>query len=509
MPPRQTRFPWRASLLATAALGALTVGAAAKDLPATPEGAQKLSAFFATYAGQQTAGAPSSIVVTPESADYLVAFDIGALLAPLKATGVSYDSAIMKFKVIEQDDGAWRVEQSEFPTIVAHSKHKDLTFDSTMTFGGLKNVMVIDPATSWVRSGQASGDKFAMHAQGPGIDEKVDFGGMQATTASQASADGAQATDVQETIGALALTMTIDPNAIKPDASANPNADSKPNAKPVNIAAQADKASVEMKLGGVKPKPLLDLWAFLVAHPTRPELAANEAPFKTLLTAALASQLSLDEDVGMQKLTVQTPQGPIAFDGAKVGLGGAAAGSASRFEEHFSASGLTLPPGLVPAMFRDLVPTSFDVGFKVSGFDLTAAGAEAVADMHLVGDAPPISDEDDAKVWAKLTGAGPLVVDIPPSHIVAPQLDIAFEGQVRYQAKMPTGTFTVHMRNFDKTQAALKGLGPEAEKKMVPVLAMAKGLAKTESDGSLTWIGELGADGMMKVNGLPLGKAPI
>jgi hypothetical protein len=38
---------------------------------------------------------------------------------------------------------------------------------------------------------------------------------------------------------------------------------------------------------------------------------------------------------------------------------------------------------------------------------------------------------------------------------------------------------------------------------------MAKGMAKTEGDGALTWVGELGADGMMKINGLPLGKAPI
>ena len=38
--------------------------------------------------------------------------------------------------------------------------------------------------------------------------------------------------------------------------------------------------------------------------------------------------------------------------------------------------------------------------------------------------------------------------------------------------------------------AALKGLGPEVEKKIAPVLAMAKGLAKTESDGALTWVGE-------------------
>ena len=41
------------------------------------------------------------------------------------------------------------------------------------------------------------------------------------------------------------------------------------------------------------------------------------------------------------------------------------------------------------------------------------------------------------------------------------------------------------------------------------MLAMAKGLAKADSDGSLTWVGEIGADGVMKVNGLPIGKSPI
>ncbi|HYA72343.1 MAG TPA: DUF2125 domain-containing protein [Roseiarcus sp.] len=502
MRSRQIRFPRRALLLATAALGALSVGASAKDLPATPEGAKKVSAFLETFVGKPAAGATSSIVVTPESADYLVAVDIGALAAPLKSAGVSYDAAVLKFKAIEQDDGAWRIEQSDFPTVVAHSKRADTPVDSTIAVTGLKTVLVIDPAISWVRSGQGSGDKVSVRTHGPGIEQTVDFGPLQATATSKASADGALSTNVQESVGAFGLTMTVDPKAASQGAN--------PDAKPVAIAAQADGAAVELKLDGVKPRPLLDLWAFLVAHPSRPELAANEAQLKTLLTAALASPLSLDENFAMKKLTVQTPQGPLAFDGVKAGIGGAAAGSASRFEERFSASGLTLPPGLVPAMFHDLVPTSFDVGFKVSGFDLTAASAEAIADMHLAGDAPPISEEDNAKVWAKLTGAGPALIDIPPSHVVAPQLDIAFEGRVRYQqGAKPSGTFTVHMRNFEKTQAALKGLGPETEKKLVPVLAMAKGLAKTDGDGALTWVGELGADGMMKVNGLPLGKAPL
>ena len=288
---------------------------------------------------------------------------------------------------------------------------------------------------------------------------------------------------------------------MKPDANSD--------AKPFDVSAQSDATGVAINLDGLKTRAMLDLWAFWVAHPSRSELAANEGALKGLLSAALAGHPSFAEDIGVKKLAVRTPKGPFAFDEIKVGAGGAFAGTDSRFNEHFAASGLSLPPEVVPEIYRDFVPTSFDIAFKVSGINLTAAAEEAVADLHLAGDAPPISKEDNERVIAKLVGDGPIVIDIAPSRIQAPQLDLAFEGQIRYVIGKPTGTVTVRMQNFDKTVTALKGLTPDAQAKMTPVIAMAKGLAKTDGDGGLSWVGEIGADGMMKVNGLPIGKAPF
>ena len=70
------------------------------------------------------------------------------------------------------------------------------------------------------------------------------------------------------------------------------------------------------------------------------------------------------------------------------------------------------------------------------------------------------------------------------------------------------GAVTVRMRDFDKTMNAVKGLGPEMATKSLPMVAMAKGLAKTESDGALSWLIEIGDDRSIRVNGIPLGKAP-
>jgi hypothetical protein len=64
------------------------------------------------------------------------------------------------------------------------------------------------------------------------------------------------------------------------------------------------------------------------------------------------------------------------------------------------------------------------------------------------------------------------------------------------------------MRDFDKTMAAVKGLGPDVAAKAMPGLALAKGLGKSESDGSLSWLVELDAERSIKVNGIPFGKAP-
>jgi hypothetical protein len=104
--------------------------------------------------------------------------------------------------------------------------------------------------------------------------------------------------------------------------------------------------------------------------------------------------------------------------------------------------------------------------------------------------------------------AGPMRLEFAPSHIRAPAIDADFEGVVSYAPGKPSGAMTIRVRGFDKTVAAVKALGPDVAAKAIPSFAMAKGLAKSESDGSMSWVVEVGEDRSIKVNGLPLGKAP-
>jgi hypothetical protein len=319
---------------------------------------------------------------------------------------------------------------------------------------------------------------------------------------SEARGDGAAASSLEESFSAINFNFLIDPQLAHPNSITE--------AKRVSITGAAQSGEAKATFDGLKMKPFLDAWAFAVAHSAPGEIAANAAAFKTLLTAAAATQPSFGENGSVKSLTIEAPQGTIAVAEGEFGLGVSATGRTSRFEERIAAKGLTLPDAMAPPMAKNLIPTAFDVAFKVSGIDLNAAATEAIADMKVTNDGVSLSSDDQSKVLTQLLSAGPIIVDVPPSHVTAPQLDIAFEGNVRYApGGKPTGTFTVHMRDFDKTVTAVKGLGPDAEKEMVPALAIAKGLAKEEADGALSWVGEIGADGVMKVNGLPLGKAPF
>ncbi len=489
----------RAALACAAAV--VSGSALAGDLPATADGANAIVDFVKTYFGSASAQ-PPALVVKPDADDYLVSLDLAALTAPLAALGVSYDPATLTLKAFKQDDGAWRIEVADVPPIVSHQTTPKGKLDSAVTMKGVKSTLVLDPALGWVRSLDLAYDAISVIAHGPGVDESFDFDAVKMATTSKASADGAMSVTGRQSFGALKFNVAIDPKQVRPDV---PGA-----GEPMALGGAAQSGTVDTELDGMQPKPILAAWAFVAAHPSRDDLSAKLADFKTLLAALAATHPSFNESGEVKSLTIDAPKGPISVAEAKFGIAFAASGPTSWLREHLTATGLALPDNMVPSMASSLVPTAFDVNLRISGFDANAAAAEAIQDLSAGDDGPTLGDDGRKAVIAKLTGAGPIVIEALPSRVTAPGLDLAFEGRVSIvKGGKPTGTFTVHMHDFDKTVTALKQLGPEAEKNMAPALAMAKGLAKTDPDGELSWVGEIGDDGVMKVNGLPLGKAPF
>jgi hypothetical protein len=462
--------------------------ALAGDKPATPEGAEALRALIGKFFPAAQAAASPLVTVTLEGSHYLISADLSALNALLIETGVSYDPAVIAYKAVEQDDGNWRIAVDALPRIAFHSKDVNGSVELT----NFRSTALINPAIAWLLSGSADMDKGSFQLQNPKLTQSIDFGPVQETIATTAGADNSVSTQVKEDITDLGLKAT---GVGETEAS-------------VNLSARAEKALINLGVDGFKSRKAFDLWSLLAAHPARADLAGHEAELKALLKELAAPGLKVDEAIEAQKTIVTASLGAIALADVKYQLGAANAGPQSSIGLSVSAEGLSLPVGLIPPNAGALTPSKIDVAATLKGIDIAAAANEWISDLSLQGDGPILSDDNADKVEAAFLSAGPVQIEFAPSHVVAPAVDADFAGAIRLDHNKPTGAITVHMRGFDKTMAAVKALGPDVAAKAMPGLALAKGLGKSESDGSLTWLVELDAERSIKVNGIPFGKAP-
>ena len=199
----------RKTLLTAVALSALPLAAMGKDLPPTPEGAQKLSAVFATYLGKPADGAPSPLAVIVDGDHYTATLDLAALAAPLRASGFSMDSAVMKYALTEQDDGTWHVVSDSLPAISGRAK--DIAF--AYNFEGRKFDGIFDPAFASFKNAQSGMEKMAGQLHAPKLDETVASGAIQLTQTGASAANGTASVTAHEEVADLSVVTSTVPGA--------------------------------------------------------------------------------------------------------------------------------------------------------------------------------------------------------------------------------------------------------------------------------------------------------
>jgi hypothetical protein len=490
-------------LVALCLVGALApaLPAAAADRAADDAGAKTISDFLSAYAG---ASALPAFKISKEASSYLVAVDLSALNGATKAMGFAYDPAVMRFRAFQQDDGAWRLELVDFPALSGRMKAPaELgNGDVSVRFeaSDFKNTQVIDPKLNWIASVHGGASKAALLEHGPGVDEFIGFENIKVEANSQRGASGLVTTG-SELFSGLKFAMDVNPPA--------PKAQTGRPAQAVHFKGQGEGGEIGVTLSNFEPAPLLDLWRFIVAHPKRADVARDFEALKSVVNAVIADHFTLDEKFKLAKFDLTTQDGATTIEGGEFGLALINGGAETGLAERIAARAIKLPDGIVPPAYAALAPTSFEFGFKATGFDLAAAAKEWFADAKLSGNGPVIAKADQDKVMQKLVAGHPITIDIPPSHIAGPSLDLAFQGRVTIEANQPAGALSITVKNFDKTAEAVQRLDPTSAQQVAPLVIMAKGLGKANPDGSLVWDCVLGHDHIVKVNGLALGKAPF
>lgn len=473
----------RSRLAATLLL--LSVSSPAMAASATPEGAAKLTGVFQTYLGKE----PGVVTVSPAGEAYDVTLDVAPFIAKAKSGNFTASVTPFAMKVTEQGGGKWLVTQDQAISVKISAPG---SMEMDMKIGSLRSSSIFDEA---------------MAAFSTSTGDYVDVAVNQTTTMPDASVQRmsyamknihVEANMTGEGAG-IGGSVRMDIQGL----AQTINTPSTPGGPPMDLSVAVAKMTQDSTVKGFKIKPMLDLVAWFVAHPTPEAIKASSAEIKPLLRSMLPLFDNMSATGTMDALSIGTPMGPVSAAKTSYGLNMSGLVKDGLFGESIAISGLTLPPALVPEWAAKLAPSEFSFGFKVSGFDAASATNLFMDNLDFTAD-PPLKPGMDAEIMKAFLPTGAVTITLDPGKLVSQILNLGYEGSMTAgPAALPAGQATITAKGLDEVMAAFQAAPPEMGLQQgVMMLIAAKGMAKTDADGNSVWKIESTPAGTVTINGL-------
>lgn len=485
------------ALAFTLALALSTTVAPVWVVPAHAEAATQTRANQIEAALQQTFGkTPGVISVTPEGDLYKLRIDPAPLLADLPE-GVKVSISPIIYTLTDQGNGQWRskLDQKDFTFDVAV---KD-TLDQKVTVGEISSTGVYDENMSAFATSSSTMTGITM--QGTNYtrghpDSKVDYkiARWVSETRAKPGADGVDATN-QQSLAGLTETITM----LRPPAADGTERPGMPFT--VTLDTMTQKADVT----GLKTDGIIRIIRWFVDHPDKASRDAAKAELGPVVNAALPIFGKITGSATGEGLKVDTPMGTFAADklGADVALNGVVADG--RVSEGIWLEGLHTPPGIIPPFAEPLVPNRVAFDFELSQFDL-AAPAKILLGLLESGESPDSPEMKD-KLGQAVLPTGRIKVATRDTAVIGADYALHATGNLSAGPKdaRPDMDFNITASGFDAILKAVDGFPPQMKQQAVPVLMLARGFAKTEANGTLSWAIQTSPDGHLLINGQDMG----
>ena len=461
---------------------------------ATPEEAQRLTQLFQSYLSAE----PGVVTVTPNGASYAAKFDVMPLIAKLDVPGFSASVTPIEYTITPQAAGKWKVDQDQPLSVAARVEGQ---FDFKAQGGAVSGTGVFDEALGTYASTSTEYRQIAIEqvVTEPGQAARTSYTLaslklVSANTGSGAAVDGGQTQSYAGFRQMVSIPAAADGSAPAMDFSFS---------SPEGVQA--------VSYTGVRVQALNQLMAWAVAHGTKDKMISGQAELKDKLRAALPLWGRISGDATMKQVSVNSIAG--TFGLAELGVSAEMSGitAEGRLREKFTFTGLSVPPELVPQWAAGVVPKNFSIDFNVTDFNLAAPAALIVDKLDLAKE-PPLPKGFENQLVAALMPKGSVTIGLGPSEILSALYRFTAEGSMMAgptvgPVAMPQGKALLTLKGLDETVTALQAAPAELGlAQMMPLVLIAKGLARQDADGVLAWTVESTPEGSITINGTDISK---
>jgi hypothetical protein len=429
------------------------------------------------------------VVVKGDGDGYAVKIDTSPLLGK---AGADVKLTPVEFKLANQGDGKWQLVQDQSFEMSVDAKDQGVLVEK---IGSIKLNGIFDEKLSSFTKINAQADNIVVSQKMN--DPSSGLGNIDATIKSMAfeqtgtaGANGSVDIVAKYTLEGLSETINT---AGKPETGV----------PPMNLVINAANGTYEATGKGLNAKPLFDIIAFFVAHQTK-ELISKD---QTTLKAALKDGLPLFENIAangrFDNVKVDSQFGQVGMESLDINVDMNGITKDGKLREKIGFNGLTLPPTVVPPWATKLVPKNMSFDFTISGFDL-ASPAQKILDQLDLAKEPPLPDGFEQVLMPIFMPKGVVDITLNPSSVDNDTYGIKMEGSLAAgPAAQPSGKAKISAKGIDELMKIIQSAPPEADLDQGNALVIvAKGMAKAEPDGSLTWNIEASPDGKVLVNGI-------
>jgi len=455
---------------------------------ATDDGATHIEEVFQKYLSD-TEGV---VTVKPDGENYNVTIDVTPLTSKAKMDGSKFEMSKLEFTLHDNGGGKWQFSKEGPLTVlidVPGSLHLEGAADDYSVTG------VFDEAIASFSSATAEVKKLTFKEEftdpKKGSTVNVEYEALDTKSTSTATANASGGVDFDASVDMGALTEKVDMGA-----------DPVAGTPPINLLLAAQSGTATLKATGFRSQSILDLVAFFVAHQDKDSIIKDQSDLKKIMSAALPVWNNFAGTSDVKNVKVTSPLGEFGMDAMSGTIDMNGAVKDGKFTEKFSLSGLSLPATLVPPWAATMVPKTMNFEVTASGFDLADPASMILATLDLAtpNGLPP---DFEKTLMPAFLPKGTTTITFTQTGVANDLYDLKADATMDVgPAAQPTGKAKISLKGLDEVAKVVQAAPPEAGLKDVnAIIIVAKGLAKTEGDGSLTWNVESTPDGKILVNG--------
>lgn len=491
-----------------ALLLALAPVSAAWAVPATDEGAARLTGVLQTYLGA-TKGVVS---VTPQGDSYTLKIDPAPLLSQMPGDMVQATVSPLTYELTDNGDGTWGVTEDQTLnwSLVAPKSFEQKgstrlkssgTWDESLNGFSDQKAVMTDYVVDSVQYGPAMtvGPDGELVTPAPDAEPQVISRDHQSTARTEMSLTGTAGK-----AGGLDQVMQFTSTDLKQRQEIL----AMPGAAPMLVEISAPSYDGNGTVTGIRSDGMLSLLAWFVAHPSQAQIKGAQDGLRDRLAAAMPLWDNMDVEMAMHDLKISSPVGEFGIALAKVGVGLSGAMPDGHFSEKLVLSGLTVPSGVLPDWAVPILPQEVSLDFAASDFDLAAPAKLLIEGFDLNADNPLEKLTPELLLPALLPG-GNVTLKLAPSQIKGEGYQIDYRGDMAAgPGTMPVGQALIQAQGLDKVEAALSAAPPEQASEPLMMLRMARALSKPGDGGNAVWDIQMPEGGQITVNGQPMGPPP-